>query len=165
LFGAIGGKLLAAAVLVSALGSLAAVTVMTPRIYVALTRDGLFPRALGALHPRLATPARAIALQATLASLLVAIGTFDQIVSFFVFVTVAFVTASAAALFVLPRPEPGAFRAPARRAVTTVFVALCGALLVLLAVGRPVPILAATAIVALGLPVYALLRRGRERSA
>lgn len=160
LFGAAGGRVLAIAVLFSVLGSLAAMLQMTPRIYVALAGNGLLPRALGSVHPMLGTPARAIALEATLASLLVAVGSFDQIVSFFVFVTVVFVTASAIALFVLPTPAPGSFRPPLRRLAATVFVVLSCVLLVLMAVGRPVPVLAASAIVALGLPAYTLFSRG-----
>ena len=61
LFGAAGGTVLALAVLVSGLGSLAAVVLLSPRVYVALAKDGLFPSRLAALHPRLGTPATAIA--------------------------------------------------------------------------------------------------------
>ena len=46
-----GGTVLALAVIVSVLGSLAAVMLMTPRVYVALARDGLFPARLARLAP------------------------------------------------------------------------------------------------------------------
>ena len=112
LFGRAGGTVLALGVAVSVLGSLAAVMLVSPRVYVALARDGLFPARIARLHPRFGTPATAIALQAALAILLVAVGTFADIVAYFVFVTVAFIAASVAGLYRLPAAA-GAFRHPA----------------------------------------------------
>lgn len=164
LFGAAGGKVLAVVVLVSALGSLAAFLLSAPRLYVAMAGDGLFPRRLGRRHPRLGTPLGAIAVQAGLASVLVAVGTFSGIVAYFIFATVAFITLSVASTFVLPPPPAGVYRAPARKLAAGTFVALAVALLVLLLAGRPASCLAGAAVVALGLPVYLYIRR-RERSA
>ena len=82
LFGPAGGTVLAAGVIVSVLGSLDAVMLLSPRLYVALARDGLFPARLARLHPRFGTPSTAIVLQAALAVLLVAFGTFADIVAY-----------------------------------------------------------------------------------
>jgi APA family basic amino acid/polyamine antiporter len=164
LMGSAGGRILAAVVLVSALGSLAAFLLSAPRLYVAMAQDGLFPRRLARLHPRLGTPLAAIAVCATLASLLVVVGSFGQIVAFFVFATVVFLTLSVAAILVLPAPPPGAFRAPARRFAAWVFVVLAALLLLLLLVGEPVSSGLGAVVVALGLPVYGWLQR-RRRSA
>jgi APA family basic amino acid/polyamine antiporter len=158
LFGRAGGTVLALGVIVSVLGSLAAVILLSPRVYVALARDGLFPAQLARLHPRFGTPAAAIALQAGLASLLVALGTFNDIVAYFVFVTVAFIAASVAGLYRLPASDSG-FRTPLRRLTPAVFVALSVLLLALLLVGKPTQALLGVAVVALGAPVYAALRR------
>jgi APA family basic amino acid/polyamine antiporter len=164
LLGAAGGRVLAAVVLVSAVGTLAAVLLAAPRLYVAMAADGLFPRRLGRRHPRLGTPLGAIAVQASLASLLVAVGTFGQIVTYFLFATVAFIALSVAALFVLPPPPPGAFRAPARRLAAATFVTLAALLLALLLVGQPVSAGLGAAVVLLGVPVYGLLRSRRGRA-
>jgi APA family basic amino acid/polyamine antiporter len=159
LLGPRGGGVLAALVLVSAIGSLAASILSAPRLYVAMAADGLFPRRLAALHPRLGTPLGAIAVQATLACLLVAVGTFGGIVAYFIFATVSFITLSVAALFRLPPPPLGSYRAPARKLVAGLFVGLAALLLVLLFVGSPASSGAGVAVVALGYPVYRLLRR------
>lgn len=158
LFGPAGGRVLALAVLVSGLGSLAAVMLGSPRVYVALGRDGLFPARLAAIHPRLGTPVTAIALQAAFAIVLVLVGTFADIVAYFVFVTVAFIALSVAALYRLPAAEAG-FRTPLRRLTPAVFVGLCVLLLALLVLGRPVQALLGVLVVSLGAPVYASLRR------
>jgi APA family basic amino acid/polyamine antiporter len=158
LFGPAGGRVLAAAVLLSALGSLAALVLSSPRLYVAMAGDGLFPRRLGAPHRRLGTPVGAIAVQAALACLLATVGTFGDIVAYFVFTTVAFITLSVASIFVLPVAEDS-FRAPGRRPAAAIFIAISIVLLVLVAGGRPLAAAAGVAMVALGIPVHALLRR------
>ncbi len=169
LFGPAGGTILALGVVVSVLGSLAAVMLLCPRLYVALARDGLFPARLARLHPRLGTPATAIALQAGLAILLVLVGTFSEIVAYFVFVTVAFIAASVAALYRLP-PTAEGFRTPLRSVTPAIFVGLSLVLLALLIAGRPKQALLGVGVVALGAPVYLALRRSgvlgaREASA
>ena len=157
LFGAFGGRLLAVGVVVSVLGSLTAVMLGAPRVYVALASDGLFPRRLARLHPRLGTPVAAIALLAVLACLLIAVGTFSDIVAYFIFITVAFIAASVAGLYRLPPPASG-YRTPLRRVTPAVFIALCALLLVMLLAGRPVQALLGLAVVAAGIPVYRGLR-------
>lgn len=159
LFGPAGGTVLALGVIVSVVGSLAAVMLAAPRTYIALAHDGLFPRRLARLDPGLGTPLLAITVQAVLASTLVLLGTFADIVAYFVFVTVAFIAASVAALYRLPTPEEGAFRTPLRRFTPGAFVGLCGVLLTLLLAGKPVQALLGLAVVGGGIPVYALLRR------
>jgi basic amino acid/polyamine antiporter, APA family len=160
LFGAAGGTVLAAGVVVSILGSLTAIMLASPRVYVALARDGLFPRRLARLHHRFGTPVAAITLQAALASLLVLVGTFSEIVAYFIFVTVAFIAASVAGLYRLPPPASG-YRTPSRRFTPAVFIALCVLLLALLLMGRPVQALLGVAVVAAGIPVYVWLGRSR----
>src|SRR5262249_8311877 len=107
LFGHIGGTIFAGIVVVSVAGSLFAVVMLLPRVYYAMGRDGVFPAAIGELSPRFGTPARAIATEAVLASALVVAGAFDQIVAYFVFVTVTFIALTVAAVYVLRRRTCG----------------------------------------------------------
>ncbi|HEX6211261.1 MAG TPA: amino acid permease [Methylomirabilota bacterium] len=170
LFGRAGGAVLAATVLISVAGSLFAIQMMLPRLYYAMSRDGLFPAALGRLHPTRETPVRAIALQAVLASVLVILGSFDAIVTYFIFVTVAFIGLTVLGLFRLRRREAEAarreeaaaafvYRTPGFPLTPLVFLVLVGVLLVLLIAHRPVQALAGTVIVLAGLPVYGVLNR------
>jgi APA family basic amino acid/polyamine antiporter len=129
-----------------------------------MARDGLFFRSVGRLHPRFGTPLRAILLQVVLASLLVTLGTFDQIVAYFIFITVLFVALTAAGLYRLPRPAPGAYRIPGYPVTPAVFLLMMATLLALLGGGRPREALLGTAVVARGWPVYRVLRAPRRRT-
>jgi basic amino acid/polyamine antiporter, APA family len=62
------------------LGSLGVFMICAPRVYYAMTNNGLFLSGVAKTHPRFGTPARAIAIQAAIASLLIALGTFQQII-------------------------------------------------------------------------------------
>ena len=103
LFGAAGAAIMSALVVLCVLACMTALLMLSPRVYYAMARDGLFFDAVARTHPTYGTPARAIALQAILASLLVALGTFNQIVAYFVFVAVAFLGLTVAGLFRLAR--------------------------------------------------------------
>jgi basic amino acid/polyamine antiporter, APA family len=153
LLGPVGGTVVAAIVLACVLGSLGAMLMLAPRVYFAMARDGVFPAAAAAVHPRFGTPARAIAAQAAMASLLVALGTFDTIVAYFIFITVAFIALTVGAVFVLGRRD-GALRVPGYPWTPVVFLAMVGGLLVLLLLNNPLQALLGVAIVAAGVPVH-----------
>ncbi|MCY7375119.1 MAG: amino acid permease [Pyrinomonadaceae bacterium] len=86
LFGKIGGVVFAAIVIISVLGTLVAYLMVSPRVYYAMARDGLFFKSFGELHTRFNTPHRATIIQVLLASILILSGTFEQIISYFFFV-------------------------------------------------------------------------------
>jgi len=159
-----GGAIVALIVIVCVLGSLGALQMMAPRTYVAMAEDGLFPAGAAALHPRWGTPARAIATQAGLASILVALGTFDTIVAYFVFITVVFIGATVAGVFVLRRHDP-TFEVPGYPWTPAAFLAMVAALLVLLAVNNPLQALLGLVVVAAALPVYRVVRPSPDRPA
>lgn len=164
LFGRLGGQILSGIVIVAVLGSLAAVVMSAPRVYFAMARDGLFIPAAAAIHPRYGTPARAIVIQATLASLLVLVGTFNTIISYFVFVVVIFIALTVAALFVLRRraSESIIYRTPGYPVTPAIFLLLIALLLFLLGGHSPKQASLGVCVVALGLPVYYLLFRDRH---
>lgn len=165
LFGPAGGQVFAGIVVVSVLGSLAALLMALPRVYYAMARDGVFFRPIGAVHPRFRTPVRAIAVQAALASLFVALGTFDEILGYFIFVTVLFLGLTVAAVFVLRRRDPGPlpFATPGYPATPVAFLVFVAILLVLLGGSQPVQAGLGLGVVALGVPVYYLVFRRTPR--
>ena len=164
LLGSAGGQILSVVVIVAVLGSLAALLLASPRVYYAMARDGAFLRSVGKIHPRFGTPARAICVQAVAASLLLLLGTFDQIVAYFIFVTVVFVALIVAGLFRLPRPDPAAYRVPGYPWTPLAFVASLLGILIILGAGAPREAFLGTLVVCLGIPVYYLLVRPRPKT-
>ena len=160
LFGPAGGRVFALIVIIAVLGSLLALLMALPRVYYAMANDGVFFKSVAAVQPRFGTPARAIAIQAGLASLLVATGTFGQIIAYFVFVTVLFVGLTVAGLFKIRRQLPAAtYRTWGSPVTPVLFLVLVAVLLVLLAGHNPLQAALGVAIVALGAPVYWLVFR------
>jgi len=144
-------------------GSLAAVLLGAPRVYLAMARAGLFPSALVRFHPQRQSAPLATLVQVVLACLLVTLGTFDQILGYFVPAAVFFLGLSAAAILVVPRPSdaPDVFRAPAHPLPIVVFLVLVAAIVMLFAVARPLQTLTSAIVIALGIPVGWLIIRRR----
>ena len=107
LFGRSGEVIFSVVVIISVAGSLAAVLMAAPRVYFAMARDGIFFASFGAVDPRREVPARATAVQATLAVALALTGSFDQILSYFMVPTLVFLALTVAGVFVLRPPPSG----------------------------------------------------------
>jgi APA family basic amino acid/polyamine antiporter len=166
LFGPGGGRVLSALVALFVLGSLFAFMTFAPRLYYAMARDGAAPAFVARLDPRTGAPRRAILVQASLAALLVTLGTFEAIVAYFVFATVAFLTLTVAALYRLPEPA-GVPRVPGWPWTPAAFLAMLAVMLLLLGAGSPLQAALGTAVVAAGIPVYLLVvapRRAARRA-
>jgi APA family basic amino acid/polyamine antiporter len=168
LFGAQGGNVLSASVLLCVLGGLMVLSMAVPRVTYALAREeagdqadrggqqvagplGFFAR----LHPRFGSPANAVLLQTGMALAVLALGAFDRILAFIIFSAVIFLALTVATLF---RTNP-----PVKRwwfpAAPVLFLAGSGVLAVMLLMHSPGPSLLGAAIVLAGLPVRSLLLR------
>ncbi|HXM36569.1 MAG TPA: amino acid permease, partial [Pyrinomonadaceae bacterium] len=164
LFGRTGAQVFSAFVIIAVLGSLAPIIMSAPRVYFAMARDGLFFPAAAAIHPRFNTPARCIALQAVLASVLVLSGTFDEIVSYFFFVVLVFIALTVFGVFVLRRRKSSAveYSTPGYPVTPIIFLLLVLLMLILFGVGEPKRSFLGVGVVTLGVPVYYLLFRRRR---
>jgi APA family basic amino acid/polyamine antiporter len=103
LFGRSGEVVFSIVVIISAAGSLAAVLMAAPRVYFAMARDRLFFASFGVVDPHQSVPARATAVQATLAVVLTLTGSFDQILSYFMVPTLVFLALTVSGIFALER--------------------------------------------------------------
>lgn len=168
LFGSAGGRVFAGIVIVAVLGSLLALLMALPRVYYAMARDDVFFKGVAALHPRFGTPGRAIAIQASLASVLVLSGSFNKIVAYFIFVTVLFLALTVGGLFVVRRRSTTAaapaYHTPGYPATPIFFLLLVAVLLLLLAGHNPTQAVLGLVIVGLGVPVYVFVFRRPLRS-
>ena len=165
LFGRRGEVVFSLVVVVSAAGSLAAVLMAAPRVYFAMARDGLFFTSFGKVDPQRGVPARATAVQATLAVLLTLTGSFDQILSYFMVPTLVFLALTVAGIFVLERRRsPGTLSsAPPGYPISPLLFLIPVLLVILLRLARdPVRSSIGLVVVLIGAPVASWILSSRR---
>ena len=161
MFGHSGAVIFAAIVVVCILGGLAAFIMFAPRVYYAMAKDGLFLPAVARIHPKFGTPVVAIVIQGAIASVLIALGTFEKIIPYFMFAAIGYLGLTVAGLFAARsrhREAPATILAPWYPFTPLVFLLLVAVLLAMILMRSPVQALLGTAMVATGLPVYELLQ-------
>lgn len=166
LFGTAGGTAFAIIVVVCVFGSLAAFMMSAPRVYYAMAEDGLFLQAVARLHPRFGTPALAILIQGLIASSLVIVSNFQQIISYFIFSAVVFLGLAVAGLFVFRRHQEKTgfvILTPGYPATPIAFITLLLVLLALVGLHSPRQTLIGVAVVLAGLPVYGIVRNNLSK--
>ncbi|HEY6868068.1 MAG TPA: amino acid permease [Candidatus Eisenbacteria bacterium] len=167
LFGPAGARLMTLAVTLASLGCLASTILYSSRIYQPMAEDGVFFRAIAAIHPRLRVPVRSLWLQSGWAAVLALSGGYTQLFTWVTFAGVLFHVAGGAAVFVLRRGAPEAprpYRAWGYPYVPALFTLGMMGLVVTTVWQRPVESLIGIACVAAGWPAYlGWRRRARAR--
>jgi APA family basic amino acid/polyamine antiporter len=154
-------KLIAAVILVSIFSATNGLTISAPRVYYAMAKDGLFFGKLAEVHPRFGTPAISIIAGTVWAMVLAASGTFEQLLTYVVFVGWIFYALGAACVFVLRRTRPDAdrpFRVPGYPWTPLLFIAAAAALVGNTIATQPGRAAVGIGVVLLGLPVYYVWR-------
>jgi APA family basic amino acid/polyamine antiporter len=156
-FAGLGAKLMAAAILVSTFGCVNGMLLAGARVYYAMSRDGLFFKAAGKLHPKTNTPTTSLWLQWAWTCLLCLSGSYGQLLDYVIFAVLVFYVLTIFGLFVLRRTQPDAPRPykafgypvlPALYIVMAVWI--CGVLLRY----KPQYTWPGLLLVLLGVPVY-----------
>jgi basic amino acid/polyamine antiporter, APA family len=171
LLGTRAGDVMGIVSIISIAASISAMTFAGPRVYYAMARDGLFVKPAANVHRKYRTPAIAIIAQAVWSGLLVLSGSAQTLTTYTGFAVVLFAGIAVSTLFVLRRREPDAprpFRAwgyPFAPAVFTIASAFIVANALWTDLFRPMihggswgPAAAGLVVIALGLPVYFMLR-------
>ncbi|HEV8599107.1 MAG TPA: amino acid permease [Gemmatimonadales bacterium] len=102
-----GRTLISVGILISTLGFLDLVIMVSPRVYQAMAADGLFFQSFARLHPGFRTPTTAIIAQGLWACLLLITRTYGQLLDWVTFADWIFFGATAATLVVYRRQERG----------------------------------------------------------
>lgn len=164
--GQAGRTLITAGIVASTFGFLNLVLLVSPRVYQAMARDGLFFERFARLHPRWRTPVTAIVVQGTWAIVLVYSGTYGQLLDYVVFADWIFFGLTALTLFALRRRDgttPATFHAPGHPWTTLAFVA-AAAWVVAGSVGsNPGNALRGTLLLLAGIPAYLYWQARRRR--
>ena len=167
-FGETGRRLIAAGIAVSTFGFLNLVILVTPRVYQAMARDGLFFASFAELHPRFRTPVAAIVVQGVWAIGLLLSGSYGQLLDYVTFADWIFFGITAATLFVYRRRDDGlttGYRAPFHPVSAILFCAACVYVVVGAIASNPWNAVRGALLLAAGLPVYYFWsRRARWRA-
>ena len=160
--GPTAGTLIAIAIMVSMFSAAHSTVITAPRVYFAMANDGVFFSKMAEVHPRFQTPAFAIIASCTWAGVLAATGTFEQLLTYVVFVGWIFYSLGAAAVIALrfklpdvPRP----FRVPGYPVTPAVFVLAAVAIVGNQIVAEPAQSALGLGIVLLGAPAYWVWKR------
>lgn len=166
--GSSGAAVIAACVMLSTFGAVAATSISDPRVFYAMARDGLFFERIGAVHPRFATPHVAIILSGVAAVIYIWVRTFEQLAAQFVIGMWLFYTLAVIGLIVLRIRRPNAhrpYRALGFPIVPVVFVIGACGLLVNSLWELPAITTANLAVMLAGIPLYFVWKRVRANRA
>ncbi len=147
------------------LGSISAMVIAGPRIYYAMARDAVFPRAIARVHPRFGTPANAILLQAFWSVILLFTGRFDQLLTFSGVVLILFASLTVSSVYFIRRKgqqNPGSYSAWGYPWTMLLFLAVSLWILVASFRYRPRESLAGLGVIASGIPFFYFWKRKRR---
>ncbi|HWT00722.1 MAG TPA: amino acid permease [Pyrinomonadaceae bacterium] len=165
-----GATFIAVGISISTLGFLSQGMLTAPRVYFAMAEDGLFFKSVARVDARTRVPVVAIALQGALAVVIALSGRYEQILNYVVSVDFIWFGLTAASLFVFRRRAVSErnraetyLRVPGHPVTTALFVAACALIVVSTVYKYPANSAIGLVIVAAGVPVYFLWRKGRLR--
>ncbi len=166
MFGAIGGYLMAAAIMLSGFGCNNGLILAGARVYYAMAKDGLFFRSVAKLNPTYKTPAVSLMVQMIWTCVLCVSGSYGQLLDYIIFAVLVFYILTIFGLFVLRRTHPNAerpYRAIGYPVLPAIYIAVALFIDVVLLRFKPQYTWPGLCIVLLGIPVYyAWSRRARR---
>ena len=158
---------MAIAILVSTFGCNNGLILAGARIYYAMSKDGLFFRSIGDLHPRYKTPAVSLVAQTVWTCFLCLSGTYGQLLDLTMFAQIAFYILTIGGLFVLRRTQPDAprpYRAFGYPVLPAIYIVMAIFIEIVLLRYKPQYTWPGLIIVLLGIPVYLFWSRQSTRA-
>jgi APA family basic amino acid/polyamine antiporter len=167
IFGTAAGRIVGALILVSIFSATNGLFLTTPRMYFAMARDGVFFARLAKIDDRFGTPSFAIISLAIWSAVLAVTGTFEQLLTYVVFVGWIFYGLGALAIFAYRRRQPNAvrpFRTPGYPLSPILFVASAALLVANTLATQPLRAAIGLGAVFLGTPAFYLWRSRLKRA-
>ena len=165
MFGPGASRIVAVLIALAILSSASAMMIAGPRVYFAMARDGVFPRAF-AIARRRSGPTAAVFLQSAWATVLIlGFRVFERIVVYTGVAITIFSAATVAAVIALRTRTPSAVRPfvmPGYPWTVLAYVAICAWIVAYAAITRSAETILGVATVTGGLPIYWLLSLGAK---
>ncbi len=161
-----GGIFIAILIAVSTFGTVGIYTLSAPRIYFAMANDGVFFDFLTKVHPRFGTPANAIYLQSLWAIILLLLwGTFENLITYVVFMDWIFMTLAAASIYIFRAKMPNTnrpYETVGYPVIPAIFILISIWFLVYTLIGKPTQAVAGLVLCGIGVLVYFLFKGQKE---
>jgi APA family basic amino acid/polyamine antiporter len=160
--GPTAGGLVTIAIIISMCSAAHGSVITAPRVYYSMARDGSFFPQLAEVHPKFGTPALAIITNCLWACVLAVTGTFEQLLTYVVFIGWIFYALGAAAVISLRRKRPDTvrpFKVPGYPYTPLLFVLAAAVIVVSTIIEQPVQSAVGIGVVLMGAPAYWLWRR------
>ena len=169
IFGAVGGTIMATAILISTFGCNNGLILAGSRVYYAMAKDRLFFERAGRLN-RNHVPAYALIVQAIWTSLLCLTGTYGQLLDYVIFAALIFYALTTVGLFILRSKRPEAerpYKAFGYPVLPALYIVLATtvAIVLLIADKTRAQAISGLVLVAIGVPVYYIWRAAGSSSA
>jgi basic amino acid/polyamine antiporter, APA family len=152
-----GALLMAGAILISTFGCANGMTLAGARVYYAMSRDGLFFKSVGKLHPRYKTPVAGLLVQGAWTMLLCVSGSYSQLLDYIIFAELIFYILTITSLFVLRAKRPNAerpYKAFGYPVLPAIYIAMAAWICIVLLRYKPQYTWPGLVLVLLGIPVY-----------
>ncbi len=159
-----GAELMAAAILISTFGCANGMTLAGARVFYAMSRDGLFFKSVGKLHPRYKTPVAGLLAQGAWTVLLCISGSYLQLLDYIIFAELVFYILTISGLFVLRVKQPDAprpYKAFGYPLLPALYILMAVWICIVLLRYKPQYTWPGLVLVLLGIPVYLLWPRAR----
>ena len=157
IFGPIGVKLMAGAIMISTFGCINGLVLSGARVFYAMSLDGLFFKKAGTLDAVHHAPVNALFIQCLWACLLALSGTYGDLLDYVIFAVLLFYMLTISGIFVLRIKRPDMerpYRAIGYPVLPALYILVAGLIEVLLLLYKPNYTWPGLIIVLLGIPVY-----------
>lgn len=168
IFHSAGAMLMAGAILISTFGCANGMSLAGARVYYAMSKDGLFFKSVGKLHPRYKTPVAGLLVQAAWTMILCVSGSYGQLLDYIIFAELIFYILTIASLFVLRVKRPQAdrpYKALGYPVLPAIYIFMALWICIVLLRYKPQYTWPGLVLVLLGIPVYLFWSRRAARPA
>lgn len=142
--------------------SISALTILGPRVYFAMAKDGNFFKFVSRVNSKTQVPSYSIILQSSIAIIMVLSGTFEQILTYMGFSLGLFPILAVFGIFKLRRKKLSVYKSPAFPVIPLFFILISVSMLILAYFERPLESSIALLTVAAGIPAYLIFQKKKQ---
>lgn len=166
IFGGVGAIVIAIMILVSTFGCNNGLILSGARVYYTMAEDGLFFPKTAKLNKH-GVPGYGIWIQCIWASVLCLSGRYSDLLNYIIFVVLIFYILTISGIFVLRKKYPDVertYKAPGYPVLPAIYILMAAAICVSLLVFRPLYTWPGLILVILGIPLYYILLRQKQKA-